>query len=194
MITRQSFVFQWNSAFSAKAPLRLLTEAEADPGQQHLRYAEQRPAGGERAHRHRAERGAEHDRQRGHPERQPEEPDADDADEDGRELHVRRHPRPELLQRLTVPLTERDELGSAGLYRRYLGTVGAFTDVGLDERGCRRTTGFGHLLCPSVRCERLHVSRAGGRIDLSAGDLGLAVLVNRAHQIGRLRPKSKFGS
>jgi hypothetical protein len=31
MITRQSFVFQWNSAFSAKAPLRLLTANQPTP-------------------------------------------------------------------------------------------------------------------------------------------------------------------
>jgi hypothetical protein len=118
--------------------------AETDPGQHHLGHAGQRPAGGERAHRQRAEGGAKHDRKGGHPERLAEEPDADDADEDGRELHVRRHPRPELLQRLAVPVAKRDELGSARLHRSYLGTVGALTYLSLDERG-RRMIGFGHL-------------------------------------------------
>src|SRR5207244_2532432 len=91
-------------------------------------------------------------------------PDADDADEDGRELHVRRHPGPELLQRLAMPFVERDELGSAWLHCGYLVAVGAFTYLGLDDCG-RRTTGTGHLQstpCLGVNACILTVLPCGG--------------------------------
>ena len=57
----------------------------------------------------------------------PKAPDAEEADEDRRELHVRRGPGPEELERAAVPLAERDELRSAGLYGDDLVAVAALS-------------------------------------------------------------------
>jgi len=59
--------------------------------------------------------GAEHQRGDRLPKAQPEDGNRQHADEHGRELEVRRHPRPEQLRRPAVSLVERDELGTAGL-------------------------------------------------------------------------------
>jgi len=154
MITRQTFVFQLSSAFSANAPLTLLTAnqpmpadegrwtpagqdvaqvAEPDPGKSTICGTPNRRSPGRPARPSTPSRaGTEHEArsvaiQNDRPKNQtPMTPT-----EDGRELHVRRHPRPELLQGLAVALAERDELGPAGLDRRDLAAVRSLTDLGL---------------------------------------------------------------
>jgi hypothetical protein len=74
-----------------------------------------------------AEAGADHDGEDGGPEAHAQAPHAEEADEDRRELHVRRAPDPEELQRPAVPLAERDELRPAGLYGDDLVAVAALS-------------------------------------------------------------------
>ena len=90
-----------------------VTEAEA--AQHHLRDPVDRALLGQQPLGDGADRGPDDDPEHGLPEVQAERGDREHADEDRRELHVRRAPRPEQLQRLAVPFVQRDELGTAGL-------------------------------------------------------------------------------
>ena len=65
--------------------------------------------------RRRAKRAADDDRERRLPEAQPEDRNAKDAHEDGRELEVGRKPRPEQVDRLAVALLEGDVLDASRL-------------------------------------------------------------------------------
>ena len=64
---------------------------------------------------HRPQKGADDDRRRRLPDVEPEEDDADRPDVDGGELEVRAQPGIEEVNRLAMPLLERDVLDAAGL-------------------------------------------------------------------------------
>src|SRR5262249_2556598 len=77
-------------------------------------------------------------------ERLTEEPDADDADEDRRELEVGRRPGPELIERTSVALGQGNELSATRLDGGDLVAIRAFAYVGRDLDGRGRST-LGHV-------------------------------------------------
>jgi len=86
--------------------------------------------------------------ERGLPETEAESRDREDADEDRGELHVRRGPGPEQLDRPAVPFVERNELRPAGLDLEDLGAVAALPDkdarpgvAATEERNASRLNG-----------------------------------------------------
>ena len=93
-------------------------EAERAARLDELRDPELRAPAREDAVRERAQPCPQHQRERRRPEAAAEERDRDDADEDRRELEVRRHPRPEEVERPSVALVLGDELDPARLDRR----------------------------------------------------------------------------
>src|SRR5262249_34160723 len=98
------------------------------PAQHHLRHPVLRAAEGEYSLGDPADRAAQDEGERGLPETEAEPRDRENADEDRGELHVRRGPGPEKLNRPAVPLVERDEFRPARLDLEDLGAVTAFTD------------------------------------------------------------------
>ena len=91
---------------------------------------------------------AEDDREERLPERQAEGQRPDDADADGCELHVRRRPCPQQLQRRAVPLVERDEVDAARLDRDDPVAVVA-VGIGDDRNGGAHGRHCAQVLCPA---------------------------------------------
>jgi len=102
--------------------------AEPEPAQHHLRHPVLRAAQRQDALGDAADRAAEEHGQRRRPEAHPESRHREHADEDRRELHVRRRPGPEQLQRTPVPFVQRDELRAARLDGHHLRAVATLAD------------------------------------------------------------------
>ena len=107
---------------------RVAPVAEPQPAQHHLRHPVLRAAQGQDPLGDSADRAAQDEGERGLPEAEAESRDRENADEDRGELHVRRGPGPEQLDRPAVPLVERNEFRPAGLDLEDLGAVTALTD------------------------------------------------------------------
>ena len=120
---------------------RVAPVAEAQPAQHHLRHAVPRPAHGQDPLGHAADRAAQGEGQHRLPEPQPEPGHREHAHEYRGELHVRRRPGPEQLDRPPVPLVQRDEFRAAWFDRDDLRAVAALTD------GDARFRARVHLAC-----------------------------------------------
>ena len=107
---------------------RVAPVTEPQPAQHHLRYSVLGSAPRQDALGDAADRAAQNEGQRRLPEAEAEPRDREHADEDRGELHVRRGPGPEELQRLAVPFVQRDELRAARLDRHDLRAVAALAD------------------------------------------------------------------